>query len=131
MSKPRHSLISRLALLFAVLSFTVLAAVGYALYSALVAQLVKRDDAALVTRVEQIRSLLRDVDLLSLIKQKPDLFANMLGNREALLVLKFPGQTPLIEVNPGGIAVPEMKPMAADAALNLSAVRHSVENGTP
>lgn len=118
-------------MLFALLSFAVLATVGYALYSALVAQLVKRDDAALVTRVEQIRTLLRDVDLLDLIKQKPELFSNMLGNREALLVLKFPGQAPLIEVNPGRIAVPEMKPMAAGAALDLSAVRHSVENGTP
>lgn len=131
MSKLRHSLVSRLALLFALLSFAVLAAVGYALYSALVAQLVKRDDAALVTRVEQIRTLLRDVDLLDLIKRKPELFANMLGNREALLVLKFPGQTPLIEVNPGSIAVPDMLPTAAGAVLDLSAVRHSVENGTP
>jgi two-component system heavy metal sensor histidine kinase CusS len=131
MKRSRHSLVSRLALLFALLSFAVLATVGYALYSALVAQLVKRDDAALVTRVEQIRTLLRDVDLLDLIHQKPELFANMLGNREALLVLKFPGQVPLIEVNPGGIAVPEMKPMAAGAALDLSAVHHSVENGTP
>jgi two-component system heavy metal sensor histidine kinase CusS len=131
MNPPRHSLVSRLAMLFALLSFAVLATVGYALYSALVAQLVKRDDAALVTRVEQIRTLLRDVDLLDLIKQKPELFSNMLGNREALLVLKFPGQAPLIEVNPGRIAVPEMKPMAAGAALDLSAVRHSVENGTP
>jgi two-component system heavy metal sensor histidine kinase CusS len=131
MSNPRHSLISRLALLFALLSFTVLATAGYALYTALVAQLVKRDDAALVTRVDQIRTLLRDVDLLDLIHQKPELFSNMLGNREALLVLKFPGQAPLIEVNPGHIAVPEMPPVAADAILNLSAVRHSVENGTP
>jgi two-component system heavy metal sensor histidine kinase CusS len=135
MKKPRHSLrhslVSRLAMLYAILSFTVLATVGYALYSALVGQLVKRDDAALVTRVEQIRTLLRDVDLLDLIKQKPELFANMLGNREALLVLKFPGQTPLLEVNPGGIAMPEMKPMPADAVLNLSAVRHSVEDDTP
>jgi two-component system heavy metal sensor histidine kinase CusS len=131
MNRSRHSLVSRLALLFALLSFAVLATVGYALYSALVAQLVKRDDAALVTRVEQIRTLLRDVDLLDLIHQKPELFANMLGNREALLVLKFPGQAPLIEVNPGGIAVPEMKPVAAGAALDLSAVHHSIENGTP
>ena len=131
MKTPRHSLISRLALLFAILSFTVLATAGYALYTALVAQLVKRDDAALVTRVDQLRTLLRDMDMLELIHQKPELFANMLGNREALLRLKFPGQAPLIEVNPGHIPVPEMQPVAADAVLDLSSVRHSVEDGTP
>ena len=128
----RHSLISRLALLFALLSFTSLATVGYVLYGKLEAQLIMRDDAALVTRVDQIRTLLQDMDLLDLIHQKPQLFANMLGNREALLVLKFPGLTPLIEVNPGSIAVPEMTPVPADAALSLADVHHSVEkSGTP
>src|SRR4051812_32298236 len=116
---PR-SLTARLALLFALLSFAVLAAVGYALYGALVTQLENRDDAALVTRVDQIRTLLRDMDLLDLIHQKPELFANMLGNREALLVLKFAGQAPLIEVNPGHIGVPQMAPVPADAALTVA-----------
>ncbi|PRC94075.1 heavy metal sensor histidine kinase [Solimicrobium silvestre] len=131
MKNQRHSLLTRLALLFAALSFVLLATIGYTLYAALVAQLVKRDDAALVTRVDQIRTLLRDEDILNLIKEKPELFANMLGNREALLILKFPGQQPLIEVNPGHIAVPEIPPMPVGTVLDLSSVRHSVENGTP
>jgi two-component system heavy metal sensor histidine kinase CusS len=128
----RHSLITRLALLFALLSFTVLATVGYALYRGLEAQLILRDDGALITRVDQIRTLLRDVDVLDLIHQKPQLFANMLGNQEALLVLKFPGQAPLIEVNPGHTTVPEVAPVAANAALSLAAVHHSQQkDGTP
>ncbi|WP_394777641.1 heavy metal sensor histidine kinase [Undibacterium sp.] len=128
---PRHSLIARLALLFALLSFTVLAAVGYTMYTALEAQLILRDDAALVQRVDQIRTLLKDVDLLDLIHQKPELFGNMLGNHEALLVLKFPGQAPLLEVNPGRISVPEVASAEPSAVLSLAAVRHTVENGTP
>jgi len=127
----RHSLLSRLAVLFAVLAFVLLATIGYTLYAALVGQLVKRDDAALVMRVEQIRTLMRDEDILILIHQKPELFANMLGNPESLLVIKFPGQAPLIEVNPGHITVPEMAARPAGSALGLASVRHTVENGTP
>ncbi|MFM2089449.1 MAG: hypothetical protein RLZZ237_4318 [Pseudomonadota bacterium] len=128
----RHSLVNRLALLFALLSFSVLAATGYALYGALEKQLVKRDDAALVNRVDQIRAVLRDVDVMDLIHRKPELFANMMGNHEALLVLKFPGQPPLIEVNPGNVVSPEVKPVPAGAALTLDAVHHSLDqNNTP
>jgi len=126
-----HSLLSRLALLFAALAFILLAIIGYTLYTALVGQLVKRDDAALVTRVDQIRTLLRDEDIVNLISHKPELFANMLGNPESVLVIKFPGQSPLIEINPGHITIPDMAAMPAGAALGLAAVRHTVENGTP
>ena len=128
----RRSLVARLALLFALISFAVIATVGAALYNALAMQLELRDDAALVSRVDQIRTLLRDVDLIDLIHQKPQLFANMLGNREALLVLRFPGERPLIEVNPGGTPLPEVAPIGADRALSLDAVRHSLAaDGTP
>ena len=91
--KPR-SLTAKLAALFACVSFAVMGTSGYVLYRVLEKQLVLRDDAALVTRVDQIRTLLQDSDLLDLIHDKPQLFANMLGNREALLVLRFPGQAP-------------------------------------
>ena len=67
-------------------------------------QLSLRDDAALVSRVDQLRgSVLRDADIIDLINRKPQLFANMLGNREALLVLKFPGEAPLMRSIPGGL----------------------------
>lgn len=127
-----HTLARRLALAFALLSFLVAAAVGYGLYRGMETQLSLRDDAALVSRVDQLRTLLRDADIIDLINRKPQLFANMLGNREALLVLKFPGEAPLIEVNPGRTAVPDVSLVAADQALSLSAVHHStVPDGTP
>jgi two-component system heavy metal sensor histidine kinase CusS len=129
--KP-SSLTTRLACLFALLCMTVLGVAGMMLYRGLETQLTLRDDAALVTRVEQLRALLQDQNTLQLVHDKPRLFENMLGNREALLVLRFPGEQPLIEVNPGGIAVPEVAPVAADTAIRLGSVQRSVDaQGTP
>lgn len=128
----RHSLVARLAVAFALLSFAVLATVGAALYKAMEQELVQRDDAALVTRVDQVRTLLQDVDLVTLIHQKPRLFSNMLGNREALLVLRFPGQEPLIEVNPGRSPIPDVMPVPVNGPLTLNAVHHEPErDGIP
>jgi len=128
----RPSLTTRLALLFALLCMAVLGAVGLVLYRGLETQLTLRDDAALVTRVEQIRTLLQDSTTLQLVYDKPRLFENMLGNREALLVVGFPGQPPLIEINPAGIAIPDVVPVASNATLPIAAVQRSVDpHGTP
>jgi len=127
-----HSLITRLALLFALLSFGVVGAVGYALYRGMEVQLSLRDDAALVNRVDQLRTLLRDADVLDLIHTKPQLFANMLGNHESLLTVKFAGEAPLVDVNPGHSPVPDMAPVPANAPLTLGAVQHTLgADGVP
>ncbi|ABE37228.1 Heavy metal sensor signal transduction histidine kinases (STHK) [Paraburkholderia xenovorans LB400] len=126
------SLTTRLALLFACLAFGAMAVVGFLLYSKLEAQLIARDDAALVTRVDQLRTLMQDMDVRNLIHEKPHLFANMLGNTESLLVVQSPGDAPLIVVNPGHRAVPDVRPVPADAVLSPGAVRHAVTaDGTP
>ena len=122
----RISLTTRLSLIFALLSFMVIALVGFILYNTLEKQISIRDDGALLTRVEQIRTLLRDEDVINLIHDKPQLFANMLGNHEALLVVRFPGQPPLIEVNPGHSPIPDVPPVPANADLTLAAVQHSM-----
>ena len=128
----RYSLTTRLAALFALLSFVLLAGLGVSLYSRLETQLTLRDDAALVTRVDQLRTLLQDADTVSLIHDKPNLFASMLGNREALLVLRFAGEQPLIEINPGDRPIPDVMPLAPDAALSLGTVHRSVDrDGIP
>ncbi|MGA8119820.1 heavy metal sensor histidine kinase [Rouxiella badensis] len=119
------SLTTRLSIIFALLSFIVIAAVGFTLYRTLEKQISLRDDGALLTRVEQIRTLLRDEDVINLIHEKPQLFANMLGNQESLLVLRFPGQPPLIEVNPGHSPVPDIPAVPANKDLTLAAVQHS------
>ncbi|WP_369789948.1 heavy metal sensor histidine kinase [Rouxiella sp. WC2420] len=122
----RISLTTRLSLIFALLSFVVIALVGFTLYNTLEKQISIRDDGALLTRVQQIRTLLRDEDVINLIHDKPQLFANMLGNHEALLVVRFPGQPPLIEVNPGHSPIPNVPPVPANEDLTLAAVQHSM-----
>jgi two-component system heavy metal sensor histidine kinase CusS len=128
----RYSLTLRLAVLFALLSFLLLGLVGFMLYRGLERQLTIRDDAALVTRVDQIRTLLKDANTMQLIDEKPHLFENMLGNREALLVIRYAGQKPMIEVNPGRMPIPNVKPVAEQAALSLDAVHRMVDtDGVP
>jgi len=128
----RFSLTTRLALLFALISFVTMAMVGSILYRELETQLSIRDDGALVTRVDQIRTLMTNDDVRALIHDKPHLFANMLGNSESLLIVGVPGETPLITVNPGHRTVPGTTPVAVDAPLTLDAVHHTRANdGTP
>ena len=106
-SRP-YSLTLRLALVFALLAFASLAGLGAALYNELEQQLIRRDDTALVSRVDQLRTFLNDSNTLELIKNKPALFQNMLGNREALLTIGAPGQPPLLVVNPGNLKTPTL-----------------------
>ncbi|OLY75565.1 histidine kinase [Pseudomonas sp. ATCC PTA-122608] len=133
MSKPRHySLTLRLALIFALLAFALLATLGVALYRELERELIRRDDAALIYRVDQLRNLLNDSNTLDLIKTKPELFQNMLGNRESVLSIAAPGQKPLLEVNPGNIDMPAVTPVPRNHALDFSDVQHLPGvNGVP
>jgi two-component system heavy metal sensor histidine kinase CusS len=123
MSRP--SLVSRLSLALALLTFVAAGAIGFLLYDRLYAQLSVRDDTALIARIDQIRTLLRDEDAMELIGTKPQLFANMLGNQEAMLVVKYAGQQPLIEINPAKATVPDIVPIPAHESLALHDVRHS------
>lgn len=127
-----NSVSTRLALWFALLAFCVAAGVGYSSYLQLRAQIFVRDDAALLTRVDQIRTLMRNEDVRDLIRDKPQLFANMLGNTESLLVLRFDGEKPLIEINPGATPVPDVEPVPPGAPLTLAAIHHTTaSDGTP
>ncbi|TLX63110.1 two-component sensor histidine kinase [Stutzerimonas nosocomialis] len=119
-----HSLTLRLALLFALLAFVSLATLGVALYRGLETELTRRDDAALVYRVDQLRTFLNDSNTLELIRSKPALFENMLGNRESVLIVGAAGQTPLLVVNPGGLEVPSLTPVEMNRPLSLADVRH-------
>jgi two-component system heavy metal sensor histidine kinase CusS len=125
MSRARHySLTLRLALIFALLAFALLATLGVALYRELERELVRRDDTALISRVDQLRNLLNDSNTLGLIQTKPELFQNMLGNRESVLSIGAPGQQPLLLVNPANIELPSIKPVPRDHVLALSDVQH-------
>lgn len=128
----RVSLTFRLAVLLAAFSFVAFTFMGGALYYALRYQLTLRDDAALVSRVDQIGTLLRDLDARQLIHEKPHLFANMLGNTESLLVIRYVGGPTLLEVNPLKRPIPNVTPVSAEQRLALNAVHHSqTADGTP
>ena len=96
----------RLALMFALVSTLLLGGLGFYLYQSLAREVAWRDDAALVGRVERMRTLIGDSESIEALRQRPQLYANMLGNQGDLLwVLGSAGQ-PLIEINPGQMAVP-------------------------
>ncbi|ASV39698.1 two-component sensor histidine kinase [Pseudomonas sp. NS1(2017)] len=133
MNQRRHySLTLRLALIFALLAFALLTTLGVALYRELERELIKRDDAALISRVDQLRNLLNDSNTVDLIRTKPELFQNMLGNRESILSIAAPGQTPLLTVNPGNIDLPSVPPVPKNHELTFADVHHFPSiNGVP
>lgn len=100
----------RLALMFALVSVMLLGSLGFYLYQSLEREIAWRDDQALIGRVERMRTLIGDSDSIEALRKRPQLYANMLGNRDNLLwVLDAAGQ-PLIEINPTGLPVPLLPP---------------------
>jgi len=102
----RASLVWRAALAFALISSGVLALVGWFLYHSLAAELAYRDDLALMGRLEQVRALIQDSDDLSALQQRPQLYQNMLGNQESLLLVGRDAPADIISINPHGDEVP-------------------------
>ncbi len=130
--KRHWSLTTRLSCVFAVLVFVLIGAVGALLYRGLAMQLQQRDDGALIARVDQIRALLQDENARELVRTRPRLFANMLNNPEAMLVLRYPGQPPLVEINPSRSALPQPRVVSADASVTRADVAHFLDQtGTP
>ncbi|WPP00816.1 heavy metal sensor histidine kinase [Pseudomonas sp. HR96] len=128
MSTSRHpSLTLRLALLFALLAFITIVGLGVGLYRGLVNELVRRDEAALISRVEQLRTFLSDGNVLELIKTKPALFQNMMGNREAVLRISLKGGNTLLETNPGNLHIPPVTRVVDATSLSLDDVQHYPE----
>lgn len=132
MNRRHYSLTLRLAVVFALLAFALLATTGVALYRELERELIRRDESTLVYRVDQLRNVLNGSNTLELIRTKPVLFQNMLGNRESVLTIGVPGEAPLLTVNPSDIDLPDLTPVAMDHPLTLTDVQHlPAVNGTP
>ena len=117
MSLMPRSLSLRLALMFALVGTLLLGAIGFYLYQSLEREIAWRDDQALLGRLERMRALLDDSDSIEALRERPQLYANMLGNRDNLLwVLGSDGQ-PLIEINPARLAIPHL-PLDHDPQLD-------------
>ena len=108
----------RLALMFAAVSLLLLGALGSYLYLSLAREMAWRDDQALVGRVERMRALLGDSEGITALQQRPQLYANMLGNRDNVLWVLDGAGRPLIEVNPAGLPVPAL-PASAGPGVQL------------
>ncbi len=103
-----NSLATRLSLLFALVSTLLLGSIGTYLYHSLTREIAWRDDQMLHGRLERMEVLLDDSESIAMLHQRPQLYANMLGNRDSLLwVLDSEGKV-LIEVNPSNVPVPEL-----------------------
>ncbi|WP_227367839.1 heavy metal sensor histidine kinase [Halomonas sp. M20] len=112
---PR-SLSVRLALMFALVSMVLLGSIGFYLYQSLTREIAWRDDQMLLGRLERMEVLLEDGESVAALRRRPQLYANMLGNRESLLWILDARGNVLIEVNPAGLAVPDM-PESAEVRL--------------
>jgi two-component system, OmpR family, heavy metal sensor histidine kinase CusS len=113
---PR-ALSQRLALLFALGSALLLGAICVFLYGALAREIAWRDDQALAGRIDRTRSLIEDSADLEVLRRRPRLYDNMLGNRDdALWIVDAAGQV-RIAVDPAGVALPALPPGDGRLAL--------------
>lgn len=103
-----NSLAARLSLLFALVSVVLLGSIGAYLYHSLQREIAWRDDQMLRGRLERMEALLDDGESVAALRERPQLYANMLGNRDSLLWLLDPRGEVLIEVNPGNLPVPTL-----------------------
>ncbi len=104
-----HASISlRLAALFALASALVLGAIGLYLYQSLEREIAGRDDTALAGRIERMRALVDDSASIDALRSRPQLYGNMLGNRDSVLWMIDARGQPLIAVNPQQMPLPRL-----------------------
>ncbi|HCW94599.1 MAG TPA: two-component sensor histidine kinase [Pseudomonas sp.] len=115
MSLLPRSLSLRLALAFALVAVVLLGAIGLYLYRSLEREIVWRDDQALLGRLERMQALLDDSASIDALRQRPQLYENMLGNRDSLLWLLDAQGRALIEINPARLPIPPLP--AGDAVV--------------
>lgn len=108
----------RLASMFALVSVLLLGGIGVYLFHSLQQEIIWRDDQALKGRLERIHAIIRGSDNLVELGQQPQLYENMLGNRDNLLwVLDQQGQA-IIEINPPRLLPPKVQPQSTVKLLN-------------
>ena len=106
----------RLALMFALVSALLLGAIGFYLYHSLQREIAWRDDQALLGRVQRMQAILSDNQSIEALRERPQLYENMLGNRDNVLWVVDDAGRVLIEINPPGLPRPAL-PAAATAEL--------------
>lgn len=103
-----HSLSLRLAIMFALVSMAVLGGIGFYLYHSLQRELAWRDDQALLGRLQRMEVLIDDNASIAALRTRPQLYDNMLGNRDSVLWIVNPAGQALIQVNPSHVPIPQL-----------------------
>ncbi|MBC3951762.1 heavy metal sensor histidine kinase [Pseudomonas folii] len=103
----------RLAFMFSLVSVLLLGAVGFYLYQSLQREITWRDDQALLGRVQRMQALITDSDSIDTLRRRPQLYENMLGNRDNVLWIVDDAGQLLIDVNPLALPVPELPPASS------------------
>lgn len=114
----------RLALMFALTSCLLLGAVAIYLYHSLEREILWRDDQALLGRLQHMQILLNDTASIDALRNRPQLYQNMLGNRDSYLWIVDDERKSLIEVNPTSLSLPKLpaarSPTLGDDSANPS-----------
>jgi two-component system heavy metal sensor histidine kinase CusS len=109
---PRN-LSLRLALMFALVSVLLSGAIGLYLYQSLQREVAWRDDQALLGRVQRMQALINDSESIEALQARPQLYENMLGNRDNVLWIVDDAGRLLIDVNPLAMPLPALPPAPA------------------
>lgn len=129
---PR-SLTVRATVLLGLIAGVVASMLGaYFFYTARTA-LREHVDTQLIGRVEHFRRLVGNMQTIADLQDRPLLFETMLGAENDVLLLRRPGETPFIDVNPARLPVPvELAAVASGRDLDLANVlRTSTRGGVP
>ena len=106
--KINISLRFRLSIIFSLISASLFAMMGMYAYSALSREISFRDDSALMGRVGRIKSIIHDINSIEFLKNQPEIYENMLGNKENFLWIIDKAGKLLIEVNPENLPMPSL-----------------------
>lgn len=106
--KRNISLRLRLAIIFSLISAVLFALMGAYVYGSLKSEVSLRDDQSLLGRVDRIKAIIHDNQNIEALKRQPELYDNMMGNKENLLWIVNADATVLIAVNPVGVAMPDV-----------------------
>ena len=108
----------RLALMFALSSCVLLGAVAAYLYHSLEREILWRDDQALLGRLQRMQALLDDTESIEALRSRPQLYENMLGNRDSFLWIVDATDRLLIEVNPASLPLPKLPDASSPQLAN-------------
>jgi two-component system heavy metal sensor histidine kinase CusS len=128
---PR-SLTTRVTLLCALVAAATVGMMGMFFFVAARLAINAHADEQLIGRAEHFRRLVGDVRTVAELRERAMLFEALLGSAGDVLVLRRPGEAPLVQVNPVRVALPVgLAPAGVTRALAPADVRDVGAPGQP